>query len=296
MTKNRLGFRSAHPVSALLFFVLAVTASTASTHPLTLGICFCSAAVCDIALQGKKAARLLTRVLLPMLALVSAFNGLYNHYGVTVLFRMRSGNNFTLEALVYGLVFAVKACSAVLWLDLTAEALPSDKVIFLFGRFSPRLALVISMVLRFLPLIRRQAGQINAAQKGLGAVTDGNLWRRLRAAAHRLSILISWTLERGIDSADSMRARGYGLKGRTQYNRFAFSPLDAALTAVCAAAFALYLLSLKGMPAVYNPVVTVPFPNAAGWLSSAALAAALLFPAISEHLTLRRHPPARITP
>ena len=93
MTKNRLGFRSAHPVSALLFFVLAVTASTASTHPLTLGICFCSAAVCDIALQGKKAARLLTRVLLPMLALVSAFNGLYNHYGVTVLFRMRSGNN-----------------------------------------------------------------------------------------------------------------------------------------------------------------------------------------------------------
>ena len=295
MTKNRLGFRGAHPVSALLFFVLAVTASTASTHPAMLTICFCSAAACDIALQGKKAVRLLVRGLLPMLALISCFNGLYNHYGVTVLFRMRSGNNFTLEALLYGLVFAVKACSAILWLDLTAEALPSEKVIFLFGRFSPRLALVIAMALRFLPLIRRQSAQINAAQKGLGATTDGNLFRRLRAAAHRLSILISWTLERGVDTADSMRARGYGLKGRTQYDRFAFSPLDAALTAVCAAAFALYLLSVKGMAAVYNPVVTVPFPNAAGWLSCGTLAAALLFPLFAEHLTLRKHSPARIT-
>ena len=294
MTKNRLGFRGAHPVSALLFFVLAVTASTASTHPVMLTICFCSAAACDIALQGKKAVRLLVRGLLPMLALISCFNGLYNHYGVTVLFRMRSGNNFTLEALLYGLVFAVKACSAILWLDLTAEALPSEKVIFLFGRFSPRLALVIAMALRFLPLIRRQASQINAAQKGLGAVTDDNLFRRLRVAAHRLSILISWTLERGVDTADSMRARGYGLKRRTQYNRFAFSPLDASLAAVCAAAFALYLAAVKGMTAVYNPVVTVPFPNALGWLSCAALTAALLLPLIAETAT-RRHAPGRIT-
>ena len=288
MTKNRLGFRSAHPFSALLFFILAVTASTASTHPLALGICFGSAAACDIALQGKKALRLLTRALLPMLALITCFNGLYNHYGVTVLFKMSSGNNFTLEALIYGLIFAIKACSAILWLDLTAEVMPSEKIIFLFGRFSPRLALVISMALRFLPLIRRQAAQINAAQKGLGAVTDGNLWRKLRAAAHRLSILISWTLERGVDTADSMRARGYGLKHRTQYDRFAFSPMDAAVAAVCAAAFALYLAAVKSMAAVYNPVVTVPFPNAVGWLSCITLAAALLYPVYADVLTQRK--------
>ena len=289
MTKNRLGFRGAHPVSALLFFALAVTASTASTHPIVLAVCFGSAAACDIALQGKKAVRLFTRALLPMLALISCFNGLYNHYGVTVLFQMRSGNNFTAEALLYGLVFAVKACSAILWLDLTAEVLPSEKIIFLFGRFSPRLALVISMALRFLPLIRRQSGQINAAQKGLGATTDGNLWRRLRAAAHRLSILISWTLERGVDTADSMRARGYGLRHRTQYDRFAFSPLDTAAAAVCVIAFALYLATVKGMTAIYNPVVTVPFPNALGWLSCAALAAALLFPIGAEFAVQRRY-------
>ena len=41
----------------------------------------------------------------------------------------------------------------------------------------------------------------------------------LRRLAAEFSILISWALENGIESADSMRARGYGLPGRTQFHR-----------------------------------------------------------------------------
>ncbi len=286
MNKNRIGFRSAHPVSALCFFITAFTASSASTHPLFLIACFWIAAVTDVVLQGKKARKLLLRTLLPLLVLISCFNGLYNHYGVTLLFQMSNGNRFTLEALLYGLVFAVKLCSAILWLDLMAEILPSEKVIFLFGRISPRLALVVSMTLRFLPLIRRQSAQINAAQQGLGANAAGNWFYRIKAAAHRLSILVSWTLERGIDTADSMRSRGYGLKHRTFYNRFVFSPTDAVITAVSLLAFVLYILSAKGLAAIYNPVVTVPRPDALGWLAFSALVSALLLPVAAE-LTAR---------
>ena len=293
MSTNRTGFRSAHPASALLFFVFAFTVSMASTHPLLLAACFGSAAVCDTALQGRKALRLLLRVLLPMLALITAFNGFYNHYGVTVLFTMPGGNRFTLEALLYGLVFAVKACSAILWLDLMGEVMQSEKVIFLFGRFSPRLALVISMALRFLPLIRRQASVINGAQRGVGAGVTGNLFQKIRAAAHRLSILVSWTLERGVDTADSMRARGYGLRHRSFYNHFAFSPADAWLTAVTGVAFTLYLVTVKSLGAVYNPVVTVPAPTVLGWIAYGALLAALLWPALSELLSLRRFSDAK---
>ena len=287
MNQNRIGFRSAHPISALCFFIMAFTAGTASTHPLLLAAGFGIAAATDILLQGQKARRLLLRTLLPLILLISCFNGLYNHYGVTVLFHMSNGNSFTLEAILYGLVFAVKLCTAILWLDLMAEVLPSEKIIFLFGRLSPRLALVISMVLRFLPLIRRQSAEINTAQQGLGANTGGHIWYRLKAAAHRLSILISWTLERGIDTADSMRARGYGLKHRTFYNRFVFSPLAAAVTIISVSAFILYILSAKEFAATYNPVVAVPKPSVFGWISFVLLVAALLIPITTEAASKR---------
>ena len=280
--KHSVGFRSAHPAAALLFFAFAFTVSMASTHPLELGICFLCAAVCDLSLQMKKARRLLLGVLLPMILLISAFNGFYNHYGVTVLFVMKNGNNFTLEALIYGLVFAVRAAGAVLWLDAAGVVLQSDKIIFLFGRLSPRLALVISMALRFLPLIRKQAGEIRNAQTALGNVETGNLFRRARAGAHRLSILISWTLERGIDTADSMRARGYGLRRRTFFNRFAFSPADLALTLGTLTALALYLLTLKPMTSIYNPIVWIASPGLLGWIAVGALTAAMLLPAGAE--------------
>ena len=279
--KRVVGFRAAHPAAAFFFFAFAFTVSLASTHPLELGAGFVCAALCDFSLQKEKTKRLLLRVLLPMLALITAFNGLYNHYGVTVLFTLRNGNRFTLEALIYGLIFAVRAVSGVLWLDAAGVVLQSDKVIWLFGRLSPRLALVISMVLRFLPLMRRQAEEIRAAQQGLGSAPTGNLFQKIRLAAHRLSILVSWTMERGIDTADSMRARGYGLRKRSFYNRFAFSPGDLVLTLLTAAALALYLLTVKSMAAVYNPVVTVPSPGASGWIAFAALTLALLSPALT---------------
>ena len=280
--KTFVGFRCAHPAAAFFFFAFAFTVSLASTHPLELGAGFLGAILCDLSLQKEKTKRLLLRVLLPMLALITCFNGFYNHYGVTVLFTLTSGNRFTLEALIYGLVFAVRAVSGVLWLDAAGVVLQSDKVIWLFGRLSPRLALVISMVLRFLPLMRRQAEEIRLAQQGLGSAPTGNFIQKLRLAAHRLSILISWTMERGIDTADSMRARGYGLRKRSFYNRFAFSPSDLALTLATAAALALYLATVRSMAAVYNPAVAVPAPGVPGWLAFAALVLALLIPSLTQ--------------
>ncbi len=291
-----VGFRSAHPAAAFFFFAFAFTVCLASTHPLELGAGFFGAALCDLSLQKEKTKRLLLRVILPMLALITAFNGLYNHYGVTVLFTMQSGNRYTLEALVYGLVFAVRAAGGVLWLDAAGVVLQSDKVIWLFGRLSPRLALVISMTLRFLPLMRRQAEEIRLAQQGLGSAAAGGFFQKAKVAAHRLSILISWTMERGIDTADSMRARGYGLRKRSFYDRFAFSPSDLALTLATAAALALYLLTVKQMATVYNPVITVPAPGPGGWLAFCALTAAFLFPAITQYASKRGAPAAPAEP
>ena len=50
--------------------------------------------------------------------------------------------------------------------------------------------------------------------------------------------MVTWALENAIETADSMKGRGYGLKGRTAFSIFRFDRRDAYAAAyifVCAA-------------------------------------------------------------
>ena len=50
--------------------------------------------------------------------------------------------------------------------------------------------------------------------------------KKLRIFSKELSILIAWSLEAGIETSDSMEARGYGLKGRSSYTIYRFDRRD----------------------------------------------------------------------
>jgi len=41
-----------------------------------------------------------------------------------------------------------------------------------------------------------------------------------------LSVMVTWALENGIDTADSMKSRGYGLPGRTAFSIYRFDKRD----------------------------------------------------------------------
>lgn len=279
----QLGFKSVHPISAFAFFVFTFVLSMTASHPLLLAVSFIAGLVYDIKLFGKKTASFLLKVILPMICLITLFNGIFSHYGVTVLFKMPSGNNFTLEALVFGFVFSIRTSSALLWLDSFNEIITSDKFIFLFGRISPKTALVISMVLRFIPLIRSQSEEIKKAEMGIGNLpTEKDCIGKIRHGARRLSILISWTLEKGIDSADSMKARGYGLHGRTSYNNYIFSVKDAFFLVFSLIASGMFFFIGTKYKTNYNPVIDIPMPDVLSLIFIAFIAFVLLLPTLYD--------------
>lgn len=279
----KLGFKSIHPISAFIFFVFAFLFCLVAEHPLTLGVSFVCAAIYDLKLQKKKTLSFLLKFILPLMLLVTLFNGLFSHYGVTVLFTMSGSNNFTLEALVYGFVSAVRISAMLLWLDCFNEIVTSDKFLFLFGRISPKLALVVSMVLRFIPLIRTQSAEITKAEKGIGnSVSSSRFTDRIRKASRHLSILVSWTLEKGIDTSDSMRARGYGLYGRTSYNSYIFSKKDVLITFLSIGAIILTFATDEKFSASYNPIIDICVPDMVSVFSIIFFAAILLMPTVLD--------------
>jgi hypothetical protein len=81
--------------------------------------------------------------------------------------------------------------------------------------------------LRFIPKFKTQLQAVTDAQKSIGRdISEGSLWHRTKIAITVLSIMVTWALENAIETADSMKSRGYGLKGRTAFSIYRFDDRD----------------------------------------------------------------------
>ena len=225
--KKRDAFSGYHPVINFLYYALVLLFSMCLMHPVYLAISLTGALAYAITLNGQKAVRFAVMGLLPMAALAALVNPAFNHEGMTILTYLPSGNPLTLESMLYGVAAAVMLASVVLWFSSYNEVMTSDKFVYLFGRVIPALSLVLSMALRFIPKFKAQMQVVAEAQACIGRDTkNGSVFRRIGNAVKIFSIMVTWSLENAIETADSMRSRGYGLPGRTAFSIYRFDDRD----------------------------------------------------------------------
>ena len=225
--KNKDAFSGYHPIINFLYYALVLLLSMCLMHPVYLAISLTGALAYDVYLKGKKAVRFAVMGLLPMTVIAALVNPAFNHEGQTMLTYLPSGNPLTLESILYGVAAAVMLASVVLWFSSYNEIMTSDKFVYLFGRMIPALSLVLSMALRFIPKFKSQMEVVSEAQSCIGRDTKtGSVIRRVGNAVKIFSIMVTWSLENAIETADSMRSRGYGLPGRTAFSIYRFDDRD----------------------------------------------------------------------
>lgn len=215
------GFSKLHPVVELLFFLLVMLFSMFVSHPLVQLAGFVFAAMTALACVGGKRFSRQLLLVVPLMLFTALLNPLITHQGVTILFYFPSGNACTLESVLYGVFAAVRLATVLLWFTSWNAILTSDKLVFLFGRIIPALSLTLSMGLRLIPRLLRRVREVSEAQKCLSPGSKG-----LRHAGRVISIVITWSLENALDTADSMKSRGYGLPKRTAFSLYRFTPRD----------------------------------------------------------------------
>ena len=221
------GFYNYHPTVNLSYFTLVITYSMLLTHPVAQIIALVCAVTYAVSVEGKKSVFFLLKFCLPMVLLTAFINPAFSHEGVTILYYFSSGNPLTLESILYGVGAGVMLVTVILWFSAFSRIVTSDKFIYLFGKVIPALSLVLSMSLRFVPKFKKQTEVVVEAQRCLGRdISTGSLWQRFKTAVVILSIMITWALENAIETADSMKSRGYGLKGRTAFSIYRMDDRD----------------------------------------------------------------------
>ena len=231
-------FENSNPIVITLYFLSVIGILMFSQNPILLLLGFLGSFFYTLIRS-----RRIPVFYLFLFILLTLANPLMSHNGKTVLFVIND-SPITLEALVYGAVSAGILITVLCLFRIFSEIMTRDKLLYVFGSLSPKLALILSMGLRYVPLFRERAKKISESQLALGLYKEENIFDKIKSDLRVFSILITWALENGITTADSMSARGYGKRRRTYFSLFKFRKSDAILlilTILCSA------LTLVGM-------------------------------------------------
>ena len=220
-------FSSYHPLVNFLYFTLVIGFTMFFLHPVSLAISLAASLCYCACLSGWRGVWRRWKYLLPLMLMAAVLNPAFNHAGVTILTYLPSGNPLTLESILYGIAAAVMLAAVITWFSCYTMVMTSDKFVYLFGRVIPALSLILSMALRFVPKCKGQLRTVNEAQRCVGRdVFQGPPVQRAQNAIAIFSIMVTWSLEDAIETADSMKSRGYGLPGRTDFSIYRLDGRD----------------------------------------------------------------------
>ncbi len=273
-------FDSYHPAINFLFFAGVIASALLFNQPVFLGLSFICPFIYSIALNGKKSV-IFNTILMLLIALWALWYSYYNHFGVTNLALNVIGNAITLEALVSGIVIGIKVASVLMWFSCIHTVVSSDKVIYLFGKIAPKLSLFIAILLRMVPRIKAYAKKVHIAQKCIGrGMNQGHIFRRIHNFFRLQSIVVTWTLENFVTSSESMRSRGYALKGRTAFSIYRFDNRDRSFVITLFLCFTLLLcgILLDQTTILYNPEIILNTITPLSYVFYAAYAFLCLLP------------------
>ena len=128
--------------------------------------------------------------------------------------------DITREELHNGLFQGLRLTAVALAFAAYALLLDHDRLVQAAG-FARRSVLTIALATRLVPTLERDASGLVESLRGRGLEVRG-----VRGRARLLGPLLAGSLERALNLAEAMEARGYGLPGATRATRPRWTTLD----------------------------------------------------------------------
>jgi energy-coupling factor transport system permease protein len=199
-------------------WALALTAATLVLfHPLVLLALMLAVlgagAAAGVGHQLRRALRTAAIVAIPIVVI----NVLVSRDGLTVFARLGDLGPFgqgdlTVQALVYGVLIALKVTLLILISTLASLAIDPEDLLHGLRRLSFRSALTASLSMRMIPLLAADSQRMAEAQR----TRPGGAPTGTRARVGLLGAVIGGSLDRAMDIAATLELRGFAAAARPQ--------------------------------------------------------------------------------
>jgi len=250
-------FANYHPFVLLIYYIAVLSMTMFMMHPVILFLSLLGSISFFLMLTSVRTLWREVRFYVFVFILITVTNPLFVHKGETILFFLND-NPFTLEAIVYGVFISMMLIAIIFWSKAYSIVMTSDKFVYLFGKTIPKLSLVISMALKFVPSFKHQIKKVQATQKTLGLYTSDSITDRIVSGIRTFNSMISWSLEHAIEQGDAMKAKGYGLKGRTNFSLFKWDKRDSMTLIIILLLFSgiMFVNAISGYQFSYYPTLS----------------------------------------
>lgn len=226
-------FDACHPAVPATYFACTIVLAMCAFHPVLCLLSLAGAVAYGLCARGARAVGASLVRIAPLVALVALLNPFFSSMGSTLVWTVL-GRPFYLESLAYGCCMGILLSAMLLWCENAAAVITAEDTMTLAGSKAPTLALMLSMIARLIPLYVRRGRAIASVEAACTSARPTGT-SALPAAARRFSVLLGWSLESSLKTADSMAARGWGACARrTSYRRYAFTGADGVMIAVVA--------------------------------------------------------------
>ncbi len=243
-------FKNFHPITLICYYIYIFLISMLTFNPVYLLSGFIGAFLFAATNNDSKLSYKSLIGYFILFILISITNPLFSHNGATPLFFIND-SRITLEALVYGICLGLMIIEILFVFKSFNLVFSSDKLIYLFGKKLPKLGLVISMSLNFVPKFVKSFKDIHSQQRYFGGEQG-----KIKSCLLSFSSVITQSFENSIDLSDSMKSRGYGLKPRSFYNNFKFTLYDGVYLIIMSV---LFILSISGIYLKLTEVIFYPY-------------------------------------
>lgn len=211
-----MSLRERHPSVILIFFGAVLVVTMATRHPAVALLSFSSAALLRLRLAGPGRTGKSLLYLIPMILMMVIFNSLFNDRGMTLLFSW-GALTVTLESVAYGLVSGLILSAVMLWFQSYNDLMDNGRFLALLGGKLPVISMMVSMIFRFIPQTMAHGREIEINRRALVGQPTKRL--TLPSAIRMTSILMAWSMENAIETADAMKAKAFDSGKRRAYGR-----------------------------------------------------------------------------
>lgn len=221
-------FELVHPAVQLGCFAAILVFTMTAIQPVFLALSFVAAFSFSVYARGWRASLRALLWQVPLIALCALVNPLFSSVGTTELFRVGTKAVYG-ESLAFGACMGLMLASVMLWFLNAAQVLTSDKVMAVFGNGLPTVGLMVSMAMRLVPQFVERGRVIDSTLQAASSACPRGVMEKTGGRVRLVSVLMGWSMEDSLETADAMRARAWGAaKRRTSYQRYRFGAFDAA--------------------------------------------------------------------